>query len=448
MNKKTFIKQLKKNLSILEENEVNDIIEEYSDIIDEKVKNGKSEEEAIKDFGDVDELSKEILKAYKINPKNAIENNSEVLHNFEKFIDKSAKKLSNFASNLINDIKKKDNITLEFICEIIIKIIILLVICAILGLPFWCLLGLGHAIFDIAFFPLDVVLNVIWGLLVWILYFVVCILIGFAMFKDNITNSKEEKPKKKKTIKKSTKEEVKEELVVEEKSKKKVENKNHYLVSIVKTIIKIFVFIFFLLPIIFIIVGLIFSIVAVIYYMIIGLNLWGILIILISLTILFSYVFCVLKNIFTSKKNVIYPFFIGIVLLAIGSFITFDTFKNIELISLDKQDIKDFSFIVNKNTKLKLRGDYQIIFDEDMQDGEILVEVYYYDDYIKIGKWSFKDDIEIFPESQIKNGWNLYDEIIDNLKENKIMNYEKLQELEYKIYGNKKTISNIDIDNR
>ena len=69
MNKKSFIKKLKNNLSILEESEVNDIIEEYSNNIDEKIKNGKSEEEAIKDFGDIDELSKEILKTYKINPK-------------------------------------------------------------------------------------------------------------------------------------------------------------------------------------------------------------------------------------------------------------------------------------------------------------------------------------------------------------------------------------------
>ena len=58
MNKKKFIKKLKNNLSILEENEINDIIDEYSDIIDEKIKNGKSEEEAINDFGNINELSK------------------------------------------------------------------------------------------------------------------------------------------------------------------------------------------------------------------------------------------------------------------------------------------------------------------------------------------------------------------------------------------------------
>lgn len=37
------------------------------DILIEKVAKGKTEEEAIKDFGDFDELVKEILSAYKIN---------------------------------------------------------------------------------------------------------------------------------------------------------------------------------------------------------------------------------------------------------------------------------------------------------------------------------------------------------------------------------------------
>ena len=69
MNKSSFISKLKKNLKILDENEVKDIVDEYSETIDEKIKNGKTEEEAIKDFGDVNELCKEILKAYKINPK-------------------------------------------------------------------------------------------------------------------------------------------------------------------------------------------------------------------------------------------------------------------------------------------------------------------------------------------------------------------------------------------
>ena len=200
MNKSSFISKLKKNLKILDENEVKDIVDEYSEIIDEKIKNGKTEEEAIKDFGDINELSKEILKAYKINPKFIEDDEPEFRQDFEKTIKKGAKKLSNFTKSVVDDIKKHDNITLEFICEIVIKIIILLIIYAILTVPFWALLSLGHAIFDIAFFPLDIILNVIWGILVWILYFVVGVIIAITMFKNNFkVEEVKEEPKKKTT---------------------------------------------------------------------------------------------------------------------------------------------------------------------------------------------------------------------------------------------------------
>ncbi|MEG1146062.1 MAG: DUF1700 domain-containing protein, partial [Bacilli bacterium] len=68
MNKKQFIKELEYKLSILDEQELKDTINEYKDIIELKVKSGITEEEAVLEFGELDELATEILKAYKINP--------------------------------------------------------------------------------------------------------------------------------------------------------------------------------------------------------------------------------------------------------------------------------------------------------------------------------------------------------------------------------------------
>ena len=68
MTKKEFLKILEKRLAILNEDERKDIINEYRDTISEKVKNGQTEEAAIKDFGDIDELVKELLSAYKLDP--------------------------------------------------------------------------------------------------------------------------------------------------------------------------------------------------------------------------------------------------------------------------------------------------------------------------------------------------------------------------------------------
>ncbi len=67
MNKEEFLKTLRKKISILKEEEINDIISEYSEFIDEKTKRNQSVEKTIKDLGNVNDLAKEILDAYKIN---------------------------------------------------------------------------------------------------------------------------------------------------------------------------------------------------------------------------------------------------------------------------------------------------------------------------------------------------------------------------------------------
>ncbi|MDE5777796.1 MAG: DUF1700 domain-containing protein, partial [Lachnospiraceae bacterium] len=66
MKKEEFIAKLRNNLSVLEEKEIADIIEEYEQHIDMKMKNGLSQEEAIEDFGDIKVLSAEILEAYHV----------------------------------------------------------------------------------------------------------------------------------------------------------------------------------------------------------------------------------------------------------------------------------------------------------------------------------------------------------------------------------------------
>ena len=76
MNKKEFINEIKTRLSILKKEEIDDIVNEYSEYIDEKIKSGKSESEAIKEFGDIDELVGGILDAYKIDKEYYNKNNS------------------------------------------------------------------------------------------------------------------------------------------------------------------------------------------------------------------------------------------------------------------------------------------------------------------------------------------------------------------------------------
>lgn len=66
MDKKTFIRELKLALSVLKQEELDDIISEYEQHIDIKVEKGLTEAEAIADFGSFGELTAEILEAYHV----------------------------------------------------------------------------------------------------------------------------------------------------------------------------------------------------------------------------------------------------------------------------------------------------------------------------------------------------------------------------------------------
>lgn len=69
MNKETFLVKLREHLSILEDQEQEDILAEYEQHIDMKMQEGLSEEEAVQDFGAIQELATEILEAYHVKPE-------------------------------------------------------------------------------------------------------------------------------------------------------------------------------------------------------------------------------------------------------------------------------------------------------------------------------------------------------------------------------------------
>ncbi len=66
MTKREFLNELESKLLLLDADERDDIIVEHMHHISDLVKNGKTEEEAVKSFGDVSVLASELLKAYNI----------------------------------------------------------------------------------------------------------------------------------------------------------------------------------------------------------------------------------------------------------------------------------------------------------------------------------------------------------------------------------------------
>lgn len=452
MNKKKFVKLLKSKLSILEESEIADIIEEYSDIIEEKIKNGKTEEEAIADFGDIDELAKEILKAYKVNPKFAEKEESDLGKDFESFVKKGANKLTDFTKNVAEEIKKDGhNISIEFIFEIIIKVIVLLIILAVLRLPFMFISYLGESILGAVFFPIDAILSFIWNFIVWILYIISCVLVGIAMFKDNIRveeNPKKKESKKKEDKEKSEKTEKKEiESIVSNETSKESHLGNN-LVKILIMITKLFVFLILIFPLWCIICGICLAIILLIYYLIIGINCWGILLIAIGCLSFFAHANHVIYNIMKGKKNYYaIPLLISVLFVGVGSLLTFNTIRNFDYeVYQEEKNIEKFVYTIDKNTNVYLDDKYEVVIDNSLEDGQIIIQASYYEEYKNIIDRTNANAIRITSSMNRKDRfWKLYDQVIEDLKNYHFVDYSDIDTVHYKIKANTNTVNKLRI---
>ena len=210
MNKEEFLEKLKKELSILNDKEKEDIIDEYKSTIEEKVKHGQTEEEAVKDFGDLDELVSEILDAYKINPEYKEKDGSfsKFTEEGEKLIKKGANKLADMTRDFADNIRNNDaemNLNLAF--EIIIKVFFTLIILAVLTIPLRFFGNLGFSFADTFFEPFSFIIKIIIFILFIALYLSIGMLIIISLFKqyfkkENNEGIKENEPKETNNLKK------------------------------------------------------------------------------------------------------------------------------------------------------------------------------------------------------------------------------------------------------
>lgn len=461
MNKKDFLNSLQKKLSILDEQEIKDIINEYEDIIDQKVKDGKTEEEAVKEFGSIDELSTEILKTYKLNSKYTKEKEplKETINFFEDGIKNAAHGMTDFFNNLNGG----NGISVEIIFEIIIKFLILLVILAVLRLPFTMFIGIGKGIFDIALYPIDKILYVLWTMGMVSLYFIASAFIFIALFKQYVnTNNKDNKNSKDNKNKKVINKGGVREQAIPKKEVKVVEKNNNALNSVLNGIFKVFMVMFFLIPLWFVNFGLSISLMVSIYYTIIGINIWGLIIIFAGLLFCSGWFTSFFYHItFNSEKKVsAITVFIGIVLTAVGvlafisNILSFDYIDETKKLNLNYETYTHVYNIKDDNVKFTYEhADISIIdykINNDLEDKAVYVEITYPSkiftirniDFVKYGLDSVYDieinnvDISSFNSFKI-----LYNAIIEELKDGKVYNYSEGSYLSINISANENTMN-------
>ena len=406
MKKREFLQQLKKGLSILEEKEVEDILKEYDGYIEEKIANGKSETEAVASFGDVTELTNELLKAYKIKTKEP-----------EDPIGHFASKVISNIDTLINDFNHKST---KEIIKFVVEIVVIFGFIILCHIPVSFLVSFGANVFGILSSPLNRIFYTAWQFVLEFAYFILAIVVFSRIFK--IRYLKDEGTEKK----------------VKKKEKKLPKEKNvSFMTSFSETIIKIVVFFLkFLAICILFIVSLYLIIMAImvflcLYLLIKGVTYFGFYLVMLSLFILGVIFFGILFNFVIDRKNkglsLAISLLISFVLLGVGCGVATlevaqTTFYNSPpedlVIDVLKEELvmeKDTVFIGNIS-------DYKV--DNTLEN--VLVEYKYYPLGNQMATKISKNENYVYLDWSIEKIYlkqELIDHFIEDLKMKKVYNY-------------------------
>lgn len=430
MKKKEFIKNLREKLDILEEKEINDIIEEYSGYIDEKIQNGSTEEDAIKDFGDIDELATELLRAYKIN----VEKQNHEKNVFSTIVDK----VNHVMDSIILSFGNKSS---REILRMLIEIFVILLAIGLCKIPFHFLEEIGYNVFMIFQNNFGRSLYRIWKFIVEFAYLIFAIVLFLKIFEkrylknnENVKYTKEnanEKKGNKKTKVQSTR---KEEPVMVKSEKKGLID---YLASIVIWFIKFLAF-WILLGIAFYILGLGMCFGICIFLMIKGVSYYGIYISVFVLLVLGVLAFILLFNWILDRKNnikmLLISFATSFVILGISfsyASIEVATTKFINEVP-ENYALEEITEIVPITKEEILFGNFDYEIDETLET-EIKVSYQYHKDFYNIEPkidYETKNRVYLYWE-YLYHEWNasLLNDIIEDLKEHKIYNYSMIPKI-------------------
>lgn len=443
MTKKEFLDKLRSKLEILNSDEVNDIINEYSEHIDEKVKSGVSEETAILEFGDFNELVTNILDAYKIN-KNYNKGESSFVNNL---ID-TTKNVFNKTIKIISSGTFKD------ILQLLIYILIALIICAFVKIPFYFIQDgfesvispLPYKIYNIISGIVAVVINIIYVIVAYVIF----IKLMCEKILDNFEFNNLKETSKKKNV---NNKKVKEEKIDKNDLHKK---DNSFINLICRFFVLLFKFSAFAMLIIvsciLVSVSVLFAVAvdfSIKYYLFLGsiIASFGLLLGAIWICeILYRFIFDLKYN----KLRLLITFIAAVVLfgLGIGLFA-------VEVAGLDFKDVepeyilrKEYTFDTNVISKIEC--DYCKVVNKnvikDMEDGSILVKVYgpeYSSPYYYEHNYSKASTAATI---YYRNSTNkLLSRILDDVKHGRFYNYDVERKLEITIEGNKNTLDKLKV---
>lgn len=191
MNKKEFLAALQARLGILHEDEIKDILEEYGGYIDSKIAEGKSEEEAVQDFGSLDDLVDEILDAYKINKSYSKQNSRKMKSGIDEFINTLSdiiNQVVEYATTFFTNLIEENSA--QKLVRILVLILITLIMVSLMRIPFYVIQAIGEAFLRMLL-PYSATRYAVfaWEILLNIFYLLIAVLVVMGFVKGEFDST-------------------------------------------------------------------------------------------------------------------------------------------------------------------------------------------------------------------------------------------------------------------
>lgn len=426
MNKEEFLTKLRKKINILEDSEIEDIVSEYEGYIEEKVSRGLTEEEAVKELGDLNEITRDLLAAYKVKEP-------ESTWSFNAWISKISKYIDNF----IDTLSKK---SFKEIIRYLIEIILILIVIGILKIPFEILKEFGWDVFHELNNTIGNTFYSIWAFIIELTYFILAVLVFFKIidrryFKnisEKIANEEPPKEETKSSINQNNAE--KKDNVTYKKEENKPESKDKGFINTLTNICIIFlkiITIFCLVGVIAYLVGMAFATGIMIYLIINGVKYFGFLILLIAMLFGGALFLELGINFITNKRvkgrRLLIEILTIIILVGIGLTMSTIEIADTEIIYNNYYNTKSITKEIDMQNDLVLYNYDEIVIDNSLDN--IKIEYVYPD---------FNDNLSIeidlsncgkgyclnAKENYFKITKKITNDIIENLKNKKLYIYE------------------------
>lgn len=168
MSKEEFLRILERKLDVINEKERKDIIDEYRTHIEMKMQEGKTEEEVIQDFGDIDELVEEILDAYKINTQRV---NQSFDAKLNKVLDSLFESFQRFLGSLIS-------LDVDDVVRLVFEILVILILLSLLHIPFRIISSIGSSLLhSVGGYGIGSLLAMVWRFIIGLAFVVIFVVV-------------------------------------------------------------------------------------------------------------------------------------------------------------------------------------------------------------------------------------------------------------------------------